>query len=373
MTSEQSPTVHKGLVGVYADTTAVSTIDEPTNTLIYRGYPAAQLAERYSIEHVAYLLWYGELPTAAEFDAFTGRIRAAYRLDPAVADWLATTRPDTHPMDLLRTAVSILGATDSSTPQLDRDTTVAQATRLLAQMPAIVAAIQRHRHAQPPIPADPGLGIAENFFHMCFDDVPSEPIVRAFETSLILYAEHGFNASTFTARVVTSTLADLYSAITAAIGALKGPLHGGANEAVMYMLQQIDSPEAAADWVRRALERKERIMGFGHRVYKHGDSRVPAMEKALKTVAAERGATDLLARYHAVQDAVYQAKQLLPNLDFPAGPAYYLMGFDIPIFTPIFAMARVTGWVAHVLEQRADNALIRPLAVYTGPASRPLP
>jgi citrate synthase len=194
--------------------------------------------------------------------------------------------------------------------------------------------------------------------------------VKAFEVSLVLYAEHGFNASTFTARVVTSTESDLYSAVTAAIGALKGPLHGGANEAVMYMLLEIGEPAAAAQWVHDALARKAKIMGFGHRVYKHGDSRVPTMAASLEQVARSMGEDKLLALYAAVQEAMLAEKNIHPNLDFPTGPAYYLMGFDIPQFTPLFVISRITGWTAHIIEQQQGNALIRPLSKYVGPAER---
>jgi citrate synthase len=203
--------------------------------------------------------------------------------------------------------------------------------------------------------------------------VPEPEIVAAFEVSMILYAEHGFNASTFTGRVVTSTMSDLYSAVTAALGALKGPLHGGANEAVMYMLLEIDEPAEAAQWMHDALARKAKIMGFGHRVYKHGDSRVPTMSKALARVAELRNADKLMALYTAVEKAMLAEKNIYPNLDFPTGPAYYLMGFDIPVFTPLFVISRITGWTAHIIEQQNANSLIRPLSKYVGEAQREVP
>lgn len=365
--------VHKGLVGVVADTTTISTIDPQGNSLTYRGYRVEELTEYRDFEDVVHLLWYGELPTAGEYDAFVARLRGYYGLDPAVDAWLRTVPVDAHPMDVVRTAVSIFGVHDPRHSALDRDVTLEQAMRLLAQIPAVIAAHQRRRKGETAVPANRELGLAANFFHMYFGEVPHPDIVRAFETSLILYAEHSFNASTFTARVVTSTLSDLYSAITAAVGALKGPLHGGANEAVMHMLSQLSDREAARRWVDDALARGERIMGFGHRVYKNGDSRVPTMERALRAVAAQRDPGPLLECYEAVREVVYERKKLRPNLDYPAGLAYHLMGFDTEIFTPIFVMARLSGWIAHVLEQRAANALIRPLAAYTGPSPRPVP
>ncbi len=209
---------------------------------------------------------------------------------------------------------------------------------------------------------------------MCFGEVPAPEIVHCFEISLILYAEHSFNASTFTARVVASTLSDIYSAVTAAIGALKGPLHGGANEAVMQMMLEIDDPDRAADWLNDALAAKRKIMGFGHRVYKNGDSRVPTMKDAFLQMAEITDDGERWVRmYEELEQAMYDAKQIKPNLDFPAGPAYYLMGFDIPMFTPIFVISRITGWTAHVIEQLDANSLIRPLSLYAGEGQRPVP
>jgi citrate synthase len=275
-------------------------------------------------------------------------------------------------MDTLRTAVSLLGAADpdenDNTPAGCR----AKALRLFAALPAVVALDQRRRHGLGIVPPRDDLGFAANFLHMTFGEVPEPGIVSAFETSLILYAEHSFNASTFTARVVTSTLSDVYSAVTAAIGALKGPLHGGANEAVMDMMTEIAIPDNAGPWLDQALAQKRKIMGFGHRVYKNGDSRVPTMRAALGDIAALRDGQHLLDIYETLAAAMYEAKGLHPNLDYPAGPAYHLIGFDTPTFTPIFVAARLPGWTAHTTEQLATNSLIRPLAAYAGPAERHL-
>jgi citrate synthase len=221
-----------------------------------------------------------------------------------------------------------------------------------------------------PIAPDPRLGFSENFFQMCFGEVPDQSVVRAFDISMILYAEHSFNASTFAARVVISTLSDIYSAVTAGIGALKGPLHGGANEAVMSMMLEVGSPEAAESWLRQRLADKEKVMGFGHRVYKHGDSRVPTMKKALDDLAATKNGQVWLDIYEALERIMVEEKGIYPNLDFPTGPAYYLMGFDIPTFTPLFVISRITGWTAHIMEQLEHNALIRPLSHYNGPEQR---
>ena len=362
--------IHKGLAGVVADTTAISTVDAATDSLTYRGYPVQDLAETRTFEEVAHLIWTGDLPDREQLTAFTARERAGRALDRSTLDLLRRVPESAHPMDVLRTAISYLGADD---PAEDRGADLATAERLMARLPSVVAADRRRRHGLDPIPPDPSLGFAENFFHMCFGEVPGPGVVRCFEASLVLYAEHGFNASTFAARVVTSTRSDAYSAVTAAIGALKGPLHGGANEAVMHMLNEIGTADRAEEWVDRALAGKRRIMGFGHRVYRNGDSRVPTMHRALVRMAEARGAGGLMELYAAVERAMTDRKGLHPNLDYPAGPAYHLMGFDVPMFTPIFVMSRITGWTAHILEQQAANALIRPLSAYSGPPHRAVP
>ncbi|MEU9320214.1 bifunctional 2-methylcitrate synthase/citrate synthase [Streptomyces sp. NPDC048295] len=374
--SATAPEIHRGLAGVVVDTTEISTVIQETNSLTYRGYPVQDLAARRSFEEVAHLIWHGELPDILQLRDFRARERALRPLDRTTSELLATLPLTCHPMDVLRTAVSFFGAED---PTEDDDSVAghrAKSLNLLAKLPTVVAADQRRRKGLAPIQPDPELGYAENFFHMCFGVVPAPEVVRCFEISLVLYAEHSFNASTFTARVVTSTLSDLYSAVTAAIGALKGPLHGGANEAVMHMLGEIDDPSRAEEWLDRALAGKRKIMGFGHRVYKHGDSRVPLMQEALDALvarAADPEVTRLATVHAALRHAMLQRKDIHPNLDYPAGLAYHLMGFDIPAFTPIFVMSRITGWTAHITEQLAHNALIRPLASYAGPDQRGVP
>ena len=369
--------IKKGLAGVVVDETAVSKVNPETNSLLYRGYPVHELAEHCSFEQVAYLLWHGELPTEDELAAFTQQERSLRPLDDSTRTIIDATRIDAHPMDVVRTAVSALGAIDPTLVQkngmLDDELDRGREMYLLAQLPSIIAYDQRRRRGLEPVPARDDLGYSANFLHMVFGEEPHPVVERAFDVSMILYAEHSFNASTFTARVVTSTLSDLYSAVVAAIGALKGALHGGANEAVMEAFDEIGTADRAQGWLDDALASKRKIMGFGHRVYKNGDSRVPTMKAALDTLVAHYERPDLGELYEALESAMGEAKSIKPNLDYPSGPAYHLMGFDTEQFTPLFVASRVVGWTAHIREQRASNALIRPLSQYTGPDERHVP
>ncbi|PPH25679.1 2-methylcitrate synthase [Rathayibacter rathayi] len=369
--------IRKGLVGVVVDTTAVSKVDPESNALLYRGYPVQELAAGTSFEDVAWLLWHGELPTreqAAQLAAVERAHRALAAEVRAVIDQLPLSA---HPMDVLRTAVSVVGALECDPDGDAPGAVLERSVRLWAALPAIVAYSQRRRHGLEPVEPRDDLGYSENFLWMTFGAVPEPVVVNAFRVSLVLYAEHSFNASTFTARVVTSTLSDVYSAVTAAVGALKGPLHGGANEAVLHMLDEVGTgPEAtrrAQEWLADALGHKRKVMGFGHRVYKSGDSRVPTMDAALRRLAEHEGAAELMELYDALAEAMAQRTGILPNLDYPSGPAYRLMGFDTETFTPLFVAARVVGWTAHVIEQRGSNALIRPLSAYDGPQRRSVP
>ena len=368
----QRPDIKKGLAGVVVDHTAVSKVNPETNSLLYRGYPVQELAASCSFEQVAYLLWNGELPTAEELAAFEKEERSQRALDPAVKRVIDELPLTAHPMDVVRTAVSVIGALDPAWADASPEGNLAKSVALLAKLPAIVSYDQRRRRGQELVEPDESLGYSANFLKMTFGEVPSDVVVKAFDVSMILYAEHSFNASTFTARVVTSTLSDLYSAVVAGIGALKGPLHGGANEAVMHIFDEIGSAEAAEGWLEDALAKKKKIMGFGHRVYKNGDSRVPTMKASLDTLVAEYDRPELLALYDALNDAMQARKAIQPNLDYPSGPAYHLMGFDTEIFTPLFVASRITGWTAHIMEQLASNALIRPLSAYNGPEERHL-
>lgn len=370
------PEIHKGLAGVVVDTTTISSVNPQTNSLLYRGYPVQELAEHCSFEEVAYLLWHGELPTADELVAFESLERSLRRLDDRTRRALDDIPVSAHPMDALRTAVSQLGGLDATLQQpdsiLDPELNEGRAIYLFAQLPAIVAYIQRRRRGLDVVEPRDDLDYSRNFLWMTFGEVPDDVVVDAFRVSLVLYAEHSFNASTFTARVIASTLSDVYSAVTGAVGALKGPLHGGANEAVMHAFDEIQSADRAEEWLDAALAEKRKIMGFGHRVYKNGDSRVPTMRASLVVLAEHYDRRDLLDLYDALESAMGERKNIKPNLDYPSGPAYNLMGFDTETFTPLFAAARVTGWTAHIFEQYSANSLIRPLSQYTGPAERHL-
>jgi citrate synthase len=360
------PRIHKGLAGVVVDTTAISKVVPETNSLTYRGYPVQDLAAHCSFEQVAYLLWHGELPTDHELALFCQRERASRSMDRSLHSLLTKLPDNCHPMDVVRTAISYLGAEDPQEDDSSESANYAKALRMYAVLPTIVAADLRRRRGLDPIAPHSQLGYSANFLRMCFGEVPEPVIVNAFEQSMVLYAEHSFNASTFAARVVTSTQSDIYSAVTAAIGALKGSLHGGANEAVMHDMIEIGEPGKASEWLQDKLLHKQKVMGFGHRVYKNGDSRVPTMKDALVRVAEARGGQRWLDIYRVLETEMFDRTGIKPNLDFPTGPAYHLMGFDIASFTPIFVMSRITGWTAHVIEQAGSNALIRPLSVYSG-------
>ncbi|MFE6997004.1 bifunctional 2-methylcitrate synthase/citrate synthase [Microbacterium sp. NPDC057659] len=362
--------IKKGLAGVVVDTTAISKVNPETNSLLYRGYPVQELAATQPFEAVAYLLWSGELPDAAQLAEFQRRERALRPLDERTVALLDLIPLEAHPMDVVRTVVSQLGTFDDTLNRpggwTDPDLDLGRALYLFAQLPTIVAAVQRRRRGLTPIAPRDDLDYSANFLWMTFGELPSDAAVDVFRISMVLYAEHSFNASTFTARVIASTTSDLYSAVVGAIGALKGPLHGGANEAVMHIFDEIGSAENVVPWLDDALAKKKKIMGFGHRVYKNGDSRVPTMKAALDRLIAESGRTDLGELYDALEKEFVARKGIYPNLDYPSGPAYNILGFETEVFTPLFIAARVTGWTAHIMEQAASNALIRPLSAYNG-------
>lgn len=367
------PQIVKGLAGVYSDTSRVSKVFDETNTLTYRGYPVQELAEHCRFEEVAYLLWHGELPTAEQLAAFEKQERAQRGISDKMLTVLRQFRKDAHPMDTLRTAISYLGVEDPEWEDQTPAGNLKKSISMLAKIPTLIAADFRLRKGEEPIAPRSDLTMAENFFHMYFGKVPDAKVVKCFDTSLTFYAEHGFNASTFAARVITSTLSDIYSAVTGAIGTLKGPLHGGANEAVMHMLLDIGEPSKAQAWIDEALsEKKKLVMGFGHRVYKNGDSRVPYMTKVFHEMAEIAGGQKWVEIENILAKTMIEKKNIHPNLDYPVGPAYYMMGFEIPIFTPLFVMSRITGWTAHVIEQLEDNKIMRPLSVYNGVPQRPV-
>ena len=372
--------IRKGLNGVVADYTAVSKVNPETNSLLYRGYPVQELAEKCTFEEVAYLLWNGELPNEEQFEEFRGGCMANRDIDEKLIQIINFMPIDCHPMDVLRTAVSYLGTEDPEKFTPDSDHLRSIGRKLLAKLPTIVATDIRRRQGKEYIAPSKEKGFSENFLWMVFGDDEKSPAnipsdIEAFEKTMILYAEHSFNASTFTARTIASTMSDGWSAITGAIGALKGPLHGGANEFVMHHMEEIGDPAKAEEWCLNKLKNKELVMGFGHRVYKKGDSRVPTMEAAFKKLAAEHPEKDAqkwVEMYDIMAQTMYEntSINIRPNLDFPSGPAYYILGFDIEFFTPLFVMSRITGWTAHIIEQFENNSLIRPLSAYNGPEER---
>jgi citrate synthase len=364
-----TPTYSPGLEGVVAGETAISSVGDG---LRYRGYPVAELAEHATFDEVAYLLLYGELPTAAQLKAFQARVAMARRLPEPVRQLFHALPKWTPPLDALRTAVSALAHFDQDMADNSHEANVRKAERLLAQMPVAVADQYRISKGLQPVLAKQELSHAANFLYMLRGTEATPEEVRALDVSLILYAEHEFNASTFTARVIASTLSDLHSAITGAIGALKGSLHGGANEKVMDVVRAAGGPDTAEKWTLDALARKERIMGFGHRVYKAGDVRAGILKEYARK-AADAGGPDL-AQWEETADAIEgvmaREKNMYPNLDWPAGRLYHAMNLEIPLYTPMFALSRVAGWSAHVIEQLDNNRLIRPRGLYTGPAPR---
>ncbi|ABY22568.1 2-methylcitrate synthase [Renibacterium salmoninarum ATCC 33209] len=371
--ADETQDIQKGLAGVVVDYTAVSKVNPGSNSLLYRGYPVQELSAKKSFEEVALLLWNGELPSEAELTTFEALERANRALDGNVKAAIDLLPTSCHPMDVCRTATSVIGANHALAEDSSPEANLQKAKELFAAMPAVVAYDQRRRHGLDPVEPREDLGYSANFLWMTFGEETAPEVVEAFNVSMILYAEHSFNASTFTTRVITSTLADLHSAVTGAIGALKGPLHGGANEAVMHTFEEIQSTGVdAKTWLTDALAQKKKIMGFGHRVYKNGDSRVPTMKAALEKMSAHYQREDMLDLYSALESAMGEAKNIKPNLDYPAGPTYHLMGFDTPTFTPLFVASRITGWTAHIMEQAASNSLIRPLSAYNGVDERHL-
>ncbi len=362
-----NPAYSPGLEGVIAGETAISTIE---GGLQYRGYPVGQLAERCAFDEVAYLLLYGDLPTAKQLEQYQTRVATARRLPNPLKDLLQALPKWTAPLDALRTAVSTLAHYDQDTADNSKDANLRKAERLLAQLPVAVADHFRFTKGLQPIPARPDLGHAANFLYMLRGTEAKADEVRAFDVSLTLYAEHEFNASTFAARTIVSTQSDLHSAVCGAIGALKGALHGGANEKVMDVVRAAGGPGTAEAWIKDALARKERIMGFGHRVYKAGDVRAAILKTFARTAAEKAGTLEWEETADTIERIMAAEKKMYPNLDWPAGRLYHALGLEIPIYTPIFAISRVAGWSAHVIEQTENNRLIRPRSLYVGSATR---
>ena len=374
MSEELVDTYHPGLEGVIANETAIASVEgkHGDGGLEYRGYRIEELGASVSFEEVAYLLLHGELPTQPQLDTFLNRLKSQRAIPDALTITLASIPATVHPMDALRTSVSVLSHFDPdvNASPTDHDANVRKAERMLAQMPTAIAYRERLSHGQAVIAPRNDLDHSANFLHMTTGKVPSDIMRKAFNVSLVLYAEHELNASTFSARVTVSTLSDIYSGVVAAIGTLKGPLHGGANEEAWKVLESVGSPERAESWIQDALARKERIMGFGHRVYKTGDPRARFLKDYCRMLAAEIGDDRWERMAEPIEKAVTEQKHLPPNVDWPSARLYHYMGLRIEVYTPIFAMARVTGWAAHIIEQLDHNRLMRPRARYIGPPSR---
>jgi citrate synthase len=370
-TAQYSP----GLEGVIAGVSKISDIDIEQSRLIYRGYDVHELAKQGSFEETAYLLLYGKLPSAAELSAFREELAKERAVPEFVYEAMGKVPKNAHPMDQLKVGVAVLAASDpdyTSSPT-DHDANVRKAVRLTAKMGALVANGWRIAHGQPVIQPDPSLTTAENFLYMLNGSKADDFAVRAIDTSLVLYAEHGYNASTFAALVTVATLSDIYSGIVSAIGTLKGNLHGGANEKAMEMMMEIGSVENAEPWIREALAGKKKIMGFGHREYRVSDSRAGIMGEIGKEAARRSGNEKWAQIADIVERILKEEKGLFPNVDFPAAYAYYSLGIPIPLYTPIFAVSRITGWSAHIIEQLDNNRLIRPKCIYEGEALRAYP
>ena len=362
--------IRKGLLGIIVDETTISQVMPDINSLTYRGYAVQDLCDKCNFEEVAYLVLNGELPNKKQLKNFVKEERLDRKLSKEILSDIRKMPKKAHPMDVARTAVSLMALEDKETKDNTPKANMRKAIRIFSKTPIALAAFFRARKGKKIISPKKNLSFSENFFHMCFGKVPSKEMVKAFDVSLILYAEHSFNVSTFTARTITSSLSDIHGAITGAIASLKGPLHGGANEAVMHMMNKIKKPENALKWVNNALDKKEVVMGFGHRVYKKGDSRVPTMEKYFKKISKIKNDKKFYKIYDIVKKVMIERKDIHPNVDFPTGPTYHLMGFETDFFTPIFVIARITGWSAHIMEQHAANKLIRPLSKYSGEQHR---
>lgn len=364
-----TPPQARGLEGVIALESALSFIDGAAGELLYRGYDIDDLARNTTFEEVAYLLWKGSLPTKAELEALEAELRAERPVHPDLLDHLRHHTPaSTDPMAALRTAVSMLGHYDDEAEDMSPEANYRKSVRLTAKLPTLVAAFDRIRKGKEPVAPKQEGSTAFDFLYMLNGEEPGPAAEKIMDAALVLHAEHGLNASTFAARVIGATLSDIYSAVTGAMGALKGPLHGGANIRVMEMLLEIDEQGLSVDeYVQRKLDAKEKIMGLGHRVYKTLDPRATILRELLRGLSEEKGETKWMEMSDAIREKVKREKGLEANVDFYSASVYYLLGIEKDLYTPIFAISRMTGWTAHLLEQWADNRLIRPRAGYSGP------
>ncbi len=370
-TATQYPNYSPGLEGIPAGISSISEIDSDRSSLQYRGYDVHDLAELGSYEQTAFLLIHGKLPNQEELTAFNARLGAERQVPDAVYTALAALPKETHPMDAIRTAFSVLAPFDPDylEPSTNHEANIRKAERIVAKASTMVGNGHRIRQGLAPITPNPAHGTAANLLHLMTGEEPVPGTVKTMDASMTLYAEHGFNASTFACRVTVSTLSDLYSGVVTGIGTLRGPLHGGANEEAMKMILEIGSPDNAEAWIRDALATKKKIMGFGHREYKKGDSRAMYMTKVAKELGIEKGNTKFGEIADILEGIMLKEKGIYPNVDFPAAYAYYLLGIPIDLYTPIFVVARVAGYTAHAIEQLSHNRLIRPKAIFEGPAN----
>ncbi len=360
----------KGLEGVVANESSICYVFGGEGRLIYRGYDIADLAEHSTFEETAYLLLKGDLPTKDALKAFTAELKAAQKLDKVVLRIIKDAPKDAKPMNVLRTAVSAAVFTDPDRADNSPAAEYRKAVRLIAQLPTMVGTFHRLRSEQKPLSPRRGLSLAANTLYLITGETPEQDVERAFDVALILHADHELNASTFAARVIAATLADMHGAVTGAIAALAGPLHGGANAEVMKMLLEIKSPDRAAAWIRDALTQKKKIMGFGHRVYRTADPRAAILRPLAEQLGRKANQPQWFAIQQVIEDLMRRDKGLYCNVDFYSASTYYAMGIPLDLFTPIFAVSRISGWCAHILEQHADNRLIRPRAEYVGPMNR---
>ena len=371
------PPVYTGLKGIYAARTALSYIDGKKGRLTYKGYAIEDLAEHASFEEVTYLLWFGRLPNKRELDDFRKKLANEREVPSKILDVLEALPKSTHPIDALKVGVAALGSFDPDLPGIwgqhihkKKEANLRIAIRILSKMPTIVAYFHRIRKGKDIVHPRKDLTHAANFLYMMWEREPKNIEAKLMDLALILHADHGLNASTFACLVTASTLSDLYSAVVTGISTLKGPLHGGANEQALKMLMEIGSPEAVREYIKQKLERKERIMGFGHRVYKAYDPRARILKKYARMLAKETGQEDLFntaVEVERVMIEILGTKGVFPNVDFYSGQVYYMLGMPMDVFTPIFAISRASGWIGHVLEYWEDNVLIRPRALYIGP------
>lgn len=362
--------VSKGLEGVVAAETHMSYIDGEKGILEYIGIPIGELASKSTFEETVFLLWNTRLPKKGELDAFTSELRARYELPAALTKMITSLPKDAQPMHVMRTMISALSLFDPAPNSTDLTQVRAKSLNILAQAPAILAYFDRHRRGLPLVPPDKKRGYAENFLYMLNGEQPTPTMTRALDVCMILHADHGLNNSTFSARVIVSTMTDVYSALTGAVGSLRGPLHGGANEGVMVMLGEIPSIDAVEGYVKNKLAKKDKIMGFGHRVYKAYDPRAKHLRDLAKQLATDTGNLDLYEKSKRIEEVMARevaARGIYPNVDFYSATTYHCIGLKLDLFTPMFVLSRIGGWAGHVIEQLADNRLYRPTADYIGP------